>query len=176
VILKNLFLERRIKMEQIQSNISIESARIGFRNFAGAAGKFNALGNRNFCVFLEQDLGKVLEADGWNVRWLTPRDEDEERQPYLQVGVAFGAFPPKIVLISSSGKNILDEETVNMLDWAEIKTIDLIIRPYNWEVNGKSGVKAYLKSMYVTLVEDEFEGKYVDVPDSAVKSFVDQKW
>ena len=34
-------------------------------------------------------------------------------------------------------------------------------------MNAKKGVKAYIKSMYVTLVEDEFEKKYVDVPDSA---------
>ena len=153
-----------------QSNISIEGARIGFRNFSGVAGKFNAKGNRNFCVFLDFELGEVLEQDGWNVRWLEPRDEDEARQAYLQVALNYGTFPPNVVLITKAGKSLLDADTINILDWADITNVDIIIRPYNWEFNGKTGVKAYVKSMYVTLAEDDFEGKYKDVPDSAKNS------
>ena len=153
-----------------QSNISIEGASIGFRNFSGVAGKFNAKGNRNFCVFLDFELGEVLEQDGWNVRWLDPRDEDEARQAYLQVALNYGSFPPNIVLITKAGKSLLNADTINILDWADITNVDIIIRPYNWEFNGKTGVKAYVKSMYVTLAEDDFEGKYKDVPDSAKNS------
>lgn len=154
----------------VKNNIVIENARIGFRNFSGQAGKFNPAGRRNFCVFLEQELGKVLEEDGWNVRWLQPKDEGEDLVPYLQVAVSYDNIPPKIVLVTGRGKTLLEESTVNILDWAEIANVDLIIRPYNWDVSGKSGVKAYVKSMYVTLIEDEFESKYYDVPDSAANS------
>ena len=153
----------------IKKNIVMENARIGFRNFSGKEGKFNAAGRRNFCVFIETDLATTLENDGWNVRWLQPREEGDEPQGYLQVSVAYGKIPPKLVLITSHGKTILDDETVDMLDWVEIKMIDLIIRPYNWDVNGKTGVKAYIKSMYITIMEDEFEEKYLDVPDTALK-------
>lgn len=151
----------------IKNNIVIENGRIGFRNFSGKEGKFNPAGRRNFCVFLDSDLARILEADGWNVRWLEPRDPQEDKQAYLQVAVSYDNIPPKIVLVTSHGKTILDEESVNLLDWAEIKEVDLIIRPYNWDVNGKSGVKAYVKSMYVTIAEDEFEQKYRNLPDSA---------
>lgn len=151
----------------IKNNIVIENGRIGFRNFSGKEGRFNPAGRRNFCVFLESDLAKILENDGWNVRWLEPRDPQEDKQAYLQVAVSFDNIPPKIVLVTSKGKTILDEESVNILDWAEIKVVDLIIRPYNWDVNGKAGVKAYIKSMYVTIAEDEFEQKYRNLPDSA---------
>lgn len=154
----------------VNKNIVIEHARIGFRNFSGKEGKYNPSGRRNFCVFFESDMAKTLEQDGWNIRWLEPRDENEDRQAYLQVAVSFDNIPPKIILISSKGKTQLDEDGINILDWAEIENVDLIIRPYNWNVNGKDGVKAYIKSMYVTLVEDEFENKYLDVPDSAANS------
>lgn len=154
----------------VNKNIVIENARIGFRNFSGKEGKFNPAGRRNFCVFLETDLAKELESDGWNVRWLQPRDEAEEPQPYLQVAVSFDNIPPKVILVTKKTKTPLDESSVDILDWAEIENVDLIIRPYNWDVNGKGGVKAYIKTMYVTIVEDEFESKYYDVPDSAANS------
>jgi len=151
----------------IKSNIAIEGARIGFRNFSGKEGKYNVAGKRNFCVFLEADLAETLMEDGWNVRWLEPRDEDADRQAYLQVAVSYENIPPKILMITSHGKTVLDDESIGLLDWAEITEVDLIIRPYNWEVNGKQGVKAYVKSMYVTIAEDEFERKYYDTPDQA---------
>ncbi len=156
----------------IKSNIVIEGARIGFRNFSGKEGKFNPVGRRNFCVFLEEDLAITLEKDGWNVRWLQPRDDQEAKQGYLQVAVSYENIPPKILMITSRGKTLLDDESVSLLDWAEINEIDIIIRPYNWALhegtkNEKRGVKAYVKSMYVTIAEDEFESKYYDVPDSA---------
>lgn len=155
-------------MSKQNSNIVIENARISFRNFSGKEGKFNPAGRKNFCVFIDGDLAPKLIEDGWNVRWLDPRDESEERQAYLQVSVSYENIPPKIIIISSKGKTVLDDASVSILDWAEIKEVDLIIRPYNWDVSGKAGVKAYVKSMYVTIAEDEFESKYYDTPDSAI--------
>lgn len=156
----------------VEDNIRIEGARIGFRNFSGEEGRFNPKGRRNFCVFLEDDIAKDMEKEGWNVRWLQPREEGDEPQAYLQVKLVFGKIPPKIVLVTGRGKTRLDEYTVNILDWAEIQNVDLVIRPYNWEVNGNTGVSAYIKTMYVTLREDEFESKYYDVPDSAASAMM----
>jgi hypothetical protein len=157
----------------IKTNIDIENARIGFRNFAGKEGKFNAKGNRNFCVFLDDDIASTLDREGWNVRWLTPKNDDDSMQAYLSVTVSFTNIPPKVFLVTSKGKTLLDEDSVMVLDWAEIENVDLTIRPYNWEVSGKTGVKAYIKSMYITIAEDTFESKYRDVPDSAVSSMIE---
>lgn len=155
--------------QKIISNITIEGARIGFRNFSGKEGQFNPAGKRNFCVFLDYTLAKELEKDGWNVRWLTPRDDQEDEQGYLQVAVSYDNIPPKIVMITSGGKTILDEESISVLDWAEIEDLDIIIRPYNWILhegtkNEKRGVKAYVKNMYVQIKEDKFERKWANAP------------
>ena len=158
----------------INKNITIENARIGFRNFSGKEGRYNPAGRRNFCVFLESDIAPALQEDGWNIKYLQPREAGDEPQAYLQVAVSYANIPPKIVLISGEGKTVLNETNINMLDWAEISNVDLIIRPYNYDVNGKTGVKAYCKTMYVTIEEDEFEKKYYDVPDSAANSLKDE--
>ena len=41
--------------------VTIKNARIGFRNFEGAEGKYNPAGNRNFCIFLPEDIAKEME-------------------------------------------------------------------------------------------------------------------
>ena len=146
-------------------NLSVENARIIFRNFSGKEGKFNPAGKRSFCLLLDADTAERLSDQGWNVKTLAPRDPDDDPQPYIQVAVQFSNYPPNIYLISGGKKTKLDEDSVSILDYAEIENVDLIINPSRWEVSGKSGVKAYLKALYVTIVENEFEKKYRDMDE-----------
>lgn len=158
-------------MKKNVGNIEIENATIVFRNFSGKPGQYNAEGCRNFCVLLDKELATALQKDGWNIRSLTPKEDGDETQEYIQVTVAYDPYPPNIFLITR-GKTKLDEESISLLDWAEIENVDIVIRPYEWtRFKGTpkeiSGIKAYVKNMYVTITEDRFEKKYYDVPDSA---------
>lgn len=157
-----------------QEDLTIEDAEIRFRNFSGKEGKFNAKGNRNFCVLLHPDDAQGLMDEGWNIKYLTPRDPEEESVPYMQVKVKYDGYSkPVIWLITEINgqpvkKNKLGEDEIDILDYAEIKKIDMVVRPYNYDIQGRKGISGYLKSMYVTIKEDPFAGRYLDVPDSAM--------
>ena len=138
----------------------VEDANIIFRNFAGKEGQYNREGDRNFAVILDPKTAEQMLQDGWNVRYLAAREEGDEDTPYISVAVNFSNRPPKVVMITSTARTFLNDATVEALDWADIKTADLIARGYEWTVNGKSGVKAYLQSLFVTIEEDALERKY----------------
>lgn len=152
---------------RVTRNVPIEDAHIMFRNFSGNQTQFNPAGRRNFCVELTPELADDLEADGWNIKRREPREEGDSEFCYIQVSVSFDNIQPNIWLVTSRNKTRLNSNTVGMLDYADIDRVDLVIRPYNWEVSGRTGVKAYLKNMYVTIVEDEFDERYADIPDSS---------
>jgi len=144
--------------------VLMEGVQIVFRNFAGKEDQYNKEGDRNFAVMLDEQTAEAMLADGWNVKYLKPRedaaDDEEEVRPYLSVSLRFDVFPPNITLVTSRNRTHLDEGTVEMLDYAEITNVDLIVRPYTWSVNGKTGIKAYVKTMFVTIEEDELVKKY----------------
>jgi hypothetical protein len=154
-------------MPQPYNTVMMEGVRIIFRNFAGKEGQFNREGDRNFAVLLDDAVAEAMAQDGWNVKMLNPREGGEEEDttptPYLPVSVNFKGRPPRVVLITSRGRTNLDEDSVEMLDWADIINVDLIVRPYEWHVSEKSGIKAYLQSMYVTIEEDQLEQKYSEI-------------
>ena len=148
-----------------ENTIVIEDARMVFRNFEGRATMYNRAGDRNFCVLLDEETADRLSADGWNVKSLKAREPGDAPQPYLEVAVSWKFKPPKIVLITHRGRNEVTEEMVSMIDWVDIKVVDVIIRPFDWEVNGNRGRKAYVKTLFITINEDALELKYADLED-----------
>lgn len=144
-------------------NIKIENARIVFRNLSGKPDKFNPQGGkRSFSVVIEDpEFANELKREGWNIKQFNPSpDYDEEPAHFISVKVSYNNIPPHIYLCTSKNKTLLNEDTVGQLDYAEISNVDIVITPYQYEMSGRSGISAYVKTMYVTVVEDEFASKY----------------
>lgn len=146
--------------------VQIDDARIIYRNFAGAPSKFNREGDRNFAVVIDdQDIAEALTEKGWNVKIKPPREEGDEPFMFLPVKVKFNDRGPKVYLQNSlGGRNrvTLDEDTVGILDNVDITNVDLDIRPYDWDVQGKTGRTAYLQSICVTQEVDRFLDRYAE--------------
>lgn len=147
-------------MEDRRNTITIENATIIYRNFAGKETQFNAAGNRNFTVVLDEENARRFMADGWNVKVKDPREDGDDPQYQLPVTVRFQPRPPRIMVRTESTRDTWGEEMVAELDYADIAQCDLVLTPYAWQVGTNSGIKAYLKTMVVTLDEDDLERKY----------------
>ncbi len=148
-------------MERLQ----LEGVEIIFKNFRGAEGTYNAEGARGFSVLIDNlEKAQELLAEGWALKPLKNEDGDIEAY-HLPVKVNYGGkFPPRIYKITPSTKKklSLEEPTVGMLDYVPIEYVDLVVNPYQWEVRGETGVKAYLQSLFAMIHEDELDIKWAE--------------
>ena len=143
--------------------LQIDDARIIYRNFAGAGSKYNREGDRNFAVIIpEKEMADALIAEGWNVKIKPPRDEDEDPFMFLPIKVKFNDRGPNAYLQTGTRMNRLDEESIAWLDDVDIISVDMDVRPYDWEVNGKAGRTAYLQSIKVVQEVDRFAARYAE--------------
>ena len=156
-----------MKVESVRGVLQIEDARIIYRNFGGEASKYNREGDRNFAVIIpNQEICDQLTAEGWNVKIKPPRDENDTPFMFLPVKVKFNNRGPNIYVQSAGNVKRLTEETVGMLDEIDIQSVDMDLRPYDWEINDKEGRTAYLQAMNVIQNIDRFGAQYAaqDLP------------
>lgn len=152
-----------------RNTVQIDDARLLFRNFAGRGDKFNREGDRNFHVVIpDREFADALVNHkneygvGWNVKIKEARDENESDLITMKVKVKFTDRSPRVVLISNGKKVTLDEDSIGMLDHIDIERVDLDIRPYDDEFQGRAFRTAYLDVMYVTQKNDRFAERYAD--------------
>lgn len=146
------------------NNINIEGAMIIWKNFSGERDKFNP-GKRGFSVVIDDAvMADELRQEGWNVkeRPLQEGADDSEQEWTLPVKLNMNRYT-QVWLIVGKRKTLLDEDTVSQLDVVDIANCDISIRPYEWEMNGRTGITAYVDSMYVTIRENKFAEKYADL-------------
>lgn len=146
------------------NNINIEGAMIIWKNFSGKRDKFNP-GKRGFSVVIDDTvMADELRQEGWNVkdRPLQEGADDSEQEWTLPVKLNMNRYT-QVWLIVGNHKTLLDEDTVSQLDVVDIVNCDISIRPYEWEMNGRTGITAYVDLMYVTIRENKFAEKYADL-------------
>lgn len=142
--------------------LQIDDCKIIYRNFEGRGDKFNREGDRNFAVIIpDEELADRLTQDGWNVKIKAPRDDQDSPFMYLPVKIKFNGRGPACYLVTGNRSNRLDEDAVGIIDDIDILSVNLDIRPYDWEVNGKTGRTAYLQSIEVIQNIDRFGAKWV---------------
>lgn len=162
-----------------KEKIIIENARLIYKNFSGKASDYNAEGDRNFCVVLNDEEAEYYSSLGYNVKTRLPREGHEDEGPlhFLKVKVNLDWGDDRdanVYRINGKSKTKLSAKTVGSLDWDDIENVDLRIRPWNWNKGNRSGVAAFLDAMYVTIREDPLDAKYqndFDEPDSMEDPF-----
>ena len=143
--------------------LQIDDARIAFRNFRGEGDKFNREGDRNSVLIIPtEEIADALTKEGWNVKIRDPHEEGDLPFMYLPVKVKFNDRGPQVYLVTGGRRNRLDEDTVAMLDDIDIINVNLDVRPYDWEVNGKTGRTAYLQAIEVFQEIDRFAARYAE--------------
>lgn len=143
--------------------LQIDDARIMFRNFRGEGDRFNREGDRNFVLIIpNEEIADALAKEGWNVKIKDPREEGDTPFMYLPVKVKFNDRGPQVYLVTGNRHNRLTEESIGMLDDIDIASVSMDIRPYDWEVNGKTGRTAYLQTIEVFQEIDRFAAKYAE--------------
>ena len=143
--------------------LQIDDARIIFRNFSGEAGPYNREGDRNFALVIpNKKIADALVDEGWNVKIKDPMEEGDDPFMYMSVKIKFNGRGPNIYLKTGEKSNRLNEKTVGILDDIGIISVNMDIRPYDWEVNGKTGRSAYLQSMEVIQEIDRFAARMAE--------------
>lgn len=153
--------------------LQIDDAKIIFKNFEGRGDKFNREGDRNFSILIQDpDIADELMERGWNVKIKEARDEDDGPFMRLPVKVKFSDYGPKVYLKSGKPEPVeLDEESIGCLDQIDIESVDMDIRPFDWEVNGRTGRTAYLQSIHVTQRIDRFAARYANMSKDEMLDF-----
>lgn len=147
--------------------ITIRNAQILFKNFGGRPDKYHPKGgdNRSFCVLIpDPEMAQDMANDGWNIRMLKPREEEDGPVPYIQVKVTYGDYPPNIYMISGHRKTLLNEETIGELDHCRFVKADVRISPYTYidRESGEEKLSAYCRDLYATVEVDDLAEEYAD--------------
>lgn len=148
--------------------IELDDARIIYANFTGERSRYNASGTRNFCVLIPFEMEQQLLADGWYLKYLTPREEGAMPQPYIKVNISDRFGVPPMSIVSYRGERILNSlDELDALKSAGIRQASVVIKPHRYTTDdGETHFNGYLEEMRIVLREPRFVGRGSNVIDA----------
>lgn len=159
-------MENRTKYiynEDGKHTLIIEGAQIFYKNFSGRPTEYNREGDKNFCVYIDnEELANEMINDGWNIR----NTNSEEPRYYTAVKINYDNeyYVPEVYKINSRNKKeLLKKDTIACLDSADIANIDILISASTNSTTCKYALKGYVKEMYVTINESRLAQKYAEL-------------
>lgn len=150
-----------------------------YRNFSGSertnkAGKIvNTFGSRNFVVKFDEEQGKALEEQGWDLFWFGRDSEEEPLQAGLTIPVNLSTVtrrgeprtPDQVIVVTDTNRTLQDERTIGNLDSVTIVSADILLRPRQKVKNdGTVKIACYLQKMYVKIQANDFDKPYENLP------------
>ena len=156
----------------------VENAVIMWTNFGGSPTKFNPNGGkRTFDLVLTERIAIMLDNDGWNIKSVRGKNEDDPVLYITEIGVNPRANMSVYLCEEVNGKKYrfrVKPEDLSVLDTYQYSDVALLIRPYvhGRENSAGSTIKGYLRQMnLVRLNEDYFHDKYADYTNEESPSF-----
>jgi len=151
----------------------------GLRNFSGNEkrnknGKItNTFGQRNFVVKFDEEQGRALEEQGWDLFWFNRNNDEEPLQAGIQVPVNLSTttrdgrerHPDAVIVVTDTNKVLQTEKTIGNLDSRTIVSADIRLTPRQKIKNdGTIKIAPYLSKMYVKIANDSFDLPYDNLP------------
>jgi hypothetical protein len=155
------------------NDIILENGMIAYRNFSGRPTEYKPEGGiRTVTFVIPDEWADDLRNDGWKIRY-----EEKKERFLLEATVLYRTKDgrpkdPKVFIVRDDNKLIhMTEETVGELDSADIVSVDAVIGPSRYNFGGKTGIKAYVNSLYIKIRENPIERKYRQMLDDMDASF-----
>lgn len=151
----------------------------GLRNFGGNERRtkdgriINTFGQRNFVVKFDEEQGRALEEQGWDLFWFNRESEEDPLQAGLTVPVNLSTTtrdgrdrnPDTVIVVTDVNKVRQDEKTIGNLDGVTIVSADIRLTPrQKIKKDGTIKIAAYLNKMYVKIANDKFDAQYENLP------------
>ncbi len=159
---------------------TVKNVKLKYKNFKGAASRFNAEGKRNFhIVFNSIEDGDYFLNEGFNVKFPVVSENIEEdstrdtdsyiRMPHMKINLTVNdRFIPEIKMFETyidehgeeqvySKMTLETPEAIAQLDSTYITRCSLKFRDYRYD---EKNATAYLSKLYVWCPIDDFMEEY----------------